>query len=271
MTTIWGSTSVAPFQGTYRMPVDTGAAGTPSYISGSELVSYIEANYSLTFDAAGTGLDSINIKGTTSDEEGTIAIGKSTIATGADSTEKYGIALGHTAAAYQLGSVAIGRNATAGGSGDGSYEECVAVGMGATATLRHAIAIGKDATATTLNGVAIGDAAACTGSGEKGVALGNTAIVTGDRGVAIGSNAEANHDNSIAMGELVTSSQINQFTFGDLALRLGSFAVSALPTASNYTGHVVYCTDGDTGSACLAVSNGTNWKVVALGATVSAT
>jgi len=39
--------------------------------------------------------------------------------------------------------------------------------------------------------------------------------------------------------------------------------------ASQWTGAVVYCTNGNTGVPCLAVSNGTNWLRVALGAAVS--
>ena len=51
-------------------------------------------------------------------------------------------------------------------------------------------------------------------------------------------------------------------------ITLPSYAVSALPSAGT-AGRVVFCTDGDGGSKCLAVDDGTNWKRVALGATVS--
>ena len=36
-------------------------------------------------------------------------------------------------------------------------------------------------------------------------------------------------------------------------------------------GKVVYCTDGDGGSPCLAVDNGSSWLRINLGAAVSAT
>lgn len=36
-------------------------------------------------------------------------------------------------------------------------------------------------------------------------------------------------------------------------------------------GDVAYCSDGDTGSKCVAVYNGTDWVVVALGSAISAT
>jgi hypothetical protein len=53
-------------------------------------------------------------------------------------------------------------------------------------------------------------------------------------------------------------------------LELQQVAVASLPAASVANdGCVVYCTNGDAGSPCLAVSNGTNWLRVALGAAVA--
>lgn len=59
-------------------------------------------------------------------------------------------------------------------------------------------------------------------------------------------------------------------TLTGVLITLPSYAVSALPTAGT-AGRIVFSTDGDSGSKCLAVDDGTNWKRVALGATVSAT
>lgn len=51
-----------------------------------------------------------------------------------------------------------------------------------------------------------------------------------------------------------------------------SFTVANAPTAaSRGAGAMIYVTNGNAGAACLAISDGTNWKVVALGATISAT
>lgn len=50
-----------------------------------------------------------------------------------------------------------------------------------------------------------------------------------------------------------------------------TFAVAGLPAAASNVGRVVYCSNGSAGSPCAAISDGTDWKVVALGATVSAT
>ncbi len=49
-----------------------------------------------------------------------------------------------------------------------------------------------------------------------------------------------------------------------------SFTVATAPDATKYSGNIIYVSDGATGSPCLAWSDGTNWKVIALGATISA-
>jgi uncharacterized membrane protein len=50
---------------------------------------------------------------------------------------------------------------------------------------------------------------------------------------------------------------------------LPSYLLADLPSAVTYAYHMVYCLNGNAGQPCVAVSNGTLWKVVALGATVS--
>lgn len=47
-----------------------------------------------------------------------------------------------------------------------------------------------------------------------------------------------------------------------------AFTAATLPNPVTAAGQMVYCTDGDFGSPCLAVSDGTNWKIVALGGTI---
>jgi hypothetical protein len=56
---------------------------------------------------------------------------------------------------------------------------------------------------------------------------------------------------------------------GDLILPI--YSVASLPDPTTRYMVAVGCTDGDSGSPCLAVSDGGTWKRVALGATVSAT
>jgi len=47
--------------------------------------------------------------------------------------------------------------------------------------------------------------------------------------------------------------------------------VAAFPAASTMTGRIMYCSNGASGSPCLAYSNGTNWLRITLGAAISAT
>lgn len=263
--TIWNSTE-RTMASSVRIPVDTSSVSGPGHITGDQLLTYIEANYSLTSDLVGTGTNSIKIRATTADKVSSIAIGQGSIATGSTS-ENYQIAIGDTASAYQTGSISIGRNATSGSSSNANTEDDIAIGRDSVADGRHSVAVGYTADAGGTNAVSIGDAS--TAQGGKSVAVGNQSVASGDRGIAIGSNAEATHDNSIVFGELVSSSAANQVTYGNLMLRLGAFNVSSLPAATSYEGHLVYVSNGDSGSPSLAVSNGTNWLRISLGAAVS--
>ena len=57
-------------------------------------------------------------------------------------------------------------------------------------------------------------------------------------------------------------------TISGTIMTLPSYAVSGVPSASP-AGQVIYVTDGNSGAAPVACSNGSDWKVVALGATIS--
>ena len=52
------------------------------------------------------------------------------------------------------------------------------------------------------------------------------------------------------------------------SIALENYTVSNAPT-NGTTGRVIYVSNGDVGAPCLAVDNGSAWKVVALGATIS--
>lgn len=49
------------------------------------------------------------------------------------------------------------------------------------------------------------------------------------------------------------------------------FTVATVPPAASYKGRLINVSNGAAGANCLAWSDGTNWKVIALGATISAT
>jgi len=78
---------------------------------------------------------------------------------------------------------------------------------------------------------------------------------------------------NLGLGTIATqasnSISVTGGTMSGVLTTLPSYAVSSLPSAGT-VGRIVFCTDGDSGSKCLAVDDGTAWKRVALGATVSA-
>ena len=57
-------------------------------------------------------------------------------------------------------------------------------------------------------------------------------------------------------------------TISGTIMTLPSYAVSGVPSASP-AGQLIYVTDGNSGAGTVACSDGSNWKVVALGATIS--
>ena len=52
---------------------------------------------------------------------------------------------------------------------------------------------------------------------------------------------------------------------------LESYTVAGAPAASSHANKIIYVSNGDAGSPCLAASNGTNWLRISLGSTISAT
>lgn len=79
--------------------------------------------------------------------------------------------------------------------------------------------------------------------------------------------------NSVALNRFernAANPTLPSLTLSGLA-ELATYTVATLPAAAaGNTGAVAYCSNGNAGAACLVVSNGTAWKVVALGATAAA-
>ena len=71
-----------------------------------------------------------------------------------------------------------------------------------------------------------------------------------------------------ASAVLITGGTINNCGIQSPILQLYSYSVSVVPINAP-AARLIYVTDGDGGSPCLAVGNGTAWKRVALGATIS--
>jgi hypothetical protein len=48
-----------------------------------------------------------------------------------------------------------------------------------------------------------------------------------------------------------------------------AYTVATLPAAADNVGRTVYVSNGSAGSPCAAISDGTNWKVIAIGLTAA--
>ena len=94
------------------------------------------------------------------------------------------------------------------------------------------------------------------------------AIASGGTNATSASAARTN----LGLGTIATQASnavaLTGGTISGTIMTLPSYAVSGVPSASP-AGQAIYVTDGNSGAATVAVSDGSNWKVVALGATIS--
>ena len=94
------------------------------------------------------------------------------------------------------------------------------------------------------------------------------AIASGGTNATTASAARTN----LGLGTIATQASnavaLTGGTISGTIMTLPSYAVSGVPSASP-AGQMIYVTDGNSGAATVAVSDGSNWKVVALGATIS--
>ena len=128
----------------------------------------------------------------------------------------------------------------------------------ASVTRGYTFATGVDVTAAALNEL-----------GEPGVTVA-TPIAVGNGGTNA-TTASAARTN-LGLGTIATQASnsvaLTGGTISGTTMTLPSYAVSGVPSASP-AGQVIYVTDGDSGAATVACSDGSDWKVVALGATIS--
>jgi len=76
-----------------------------------------------------------------------------------------------------------------------------------------------------------------------------------------------------ATGAVSATTVSSEGAVSGTSFKPGTYTVAQLAALSPQpvAGSIVYCSNGDTGSACLAVRVGTSWLRIALGAAVSAT
>ena len=143
----------------------------------------------------------------------------------------------------------------------------------ATVTRGFTYATGVETTAANLNQlgeptVTIDESSVNITGGTISGLSSPIAIADGGTNATSASAARSN----LGLGTIATQGSdgisVTGGTMSGVLITLPSYAVSALPSAGT-VGRVVFCTDGDSGSKCLAVDDGTAWKRVALGATVS--
>ena len=128
----------------------------------------------------------------------------------------------------------------------------------ASVTRGYTFATGVEVTASALNQL-----------GEPGVTVATPiAIASGGTNATSASAARTN----LGLGTIATqASNAVALTGGAISgtiMTLPSYAVSGVPSASP-AGQLIYVTDGNSGAATVACSDGSDWKVVALGATIS--
>lgn len=91
-----------------------------------------------------------------------------------------------------------------------------------------------------------------------------TATVTRNVTAETGVELDTTFLNSLGLPNVIVDS------ISATSVTLENFTVATMPT-NGTTGRVVYVSNGDGGSPCLAVDNGTNWLRINLGSAVSAT
>ena len=85
-------------------------------------------------------------------------------------------------------------------------------------------------------------------------------------------NSASNARSNLGLGTMAVQNEGNVDITGgeieDTVIRLKVYNVAGVPSASS-AGKLIWVTDGNSGSPTVAVSDGSNWKVIAFGATIS--
>ena len=143
----------------------------------------------------------------------------------------------------------------------------------ASVTRGFTFATGVDVTAAALN--QLGEPTVTINESNVNITGGTVSglsspIAIGDGGTNATSASAAR--SNLGLGTISTQASnavaITGGTISGTIMTLKSYAVSGVPSASP-AGQIIFVTDGNAGAATVAVSDGSNWKVVALGANIS--
>ena len=143
----------------------------------------------------------------------------------------------------------------------------------ATVTRGFTFATGVDVTASALN--QLGEPTVTINEGNVNITGGTISGLSSPIAIADGGTGSANAGaarTALGLGTIATQASnavaLTGGTISGTIMTLKSYAVSGVPSASP-AGQMIYVTDGNSGAATVAVSDGSAWKVVALGATIS--
>lgn len=143
----------------------------------------------------------------------------------------------------------------------------------ATVTRGFTFATGVDVTAASLN--QLGEPTVTINEGNVNITGGTISGLSSPIAIADGGTGSANAGaarTALGLGTIATQASnavaLTGGTISGTIMTLPSYAVSSVPSASP-AGQLIYVTDGNSGAATVACSDGSNWKVVALGATIS--
>ena len=143
----------------------------------------------------------------------------------------------------------------------------------ASVTRGFTFATGVDVTAANLN--ELGVPTVTINEGNVNITGGTISGLSSPIAIADGGTGSANAGaarTALGLGTIATQASnavaLTGGTISGTIMTLPSYAVSGVPSASP-AGQLIYVTDGNSGAATVACSDGSNWKVVALGATIS--
>jgi len=118
---------------------------------------------------------------------------------------------------------------------------------------------------------------ASASTARTNLGLGTAAVATATDFALVANNlsdlasASAGRTN-LGLGTIATqaasSVALTGGTISGTTMTLPSYDVAGAPAAGT-AGRMIYVTDGNSGAACMAVDDGSNWKIVALGGTIT--
>tara|TARA_R100001163_G_scaffold42426_1_gene32081 strand:+ start:7835 stop:8281 length:447 start_codon:yes stop_codon:yes gene_type:complete len=143
----------------------------------------------------------------------------------------------------------------------------------ATVTRGFTFATGVSVDAASLN--QLGEPTVTINEANVNITGGTISGLSSPIAIADGGTGSANAGaarTALGLGTIATQASnavaLTGGTISGTIMTLKSYDVAGVPSASP-AGQMIYVTDGNAGAATVAVSDGSAWKVVALGATIS--